>query len=175
MSRPGFIAMTEAVERGEHDTIVSWDISRISRGFNAQPIMWLERLDTLDIRLVLLEVGVDTSTAWGRFFMRFQWLQGCLFSDLKGEEWKRVHRRRKEKGLPTGGELRWGPTEERDQFIIQTHAENPEMGYRDIAIEVGRRFNKKPPSTSTISRVLNKARDGGESTHSGSEPAGTTG
>lgn len=157
MSRPAFIEMTEAIERGDHTTIVAWDISRISRGFNAQPIMWLERLDQLDVRLVLLEVGVDTSTAWGRFFMRFQWLQACLFSDLKGEEWKRVIRRRKEKGLPTGGALRWGDTTERDRFILEMHRANPEMSNVDIALEVGRKFDRKPPSRSTIQRAIQRA------------------
>jgi len=160
MARPAFKAMTEAIEAGHHDTVIAWDISRISRGFTSEPILWLETIQRLGVRLVLLQMGVDTNTAWGMFFLRFQWILACLYSDLVSEGWQRVMARRKESRLPVGGRLRWGDNSDRDQAIIRMVLKDPTIKLTEIQANLQKQFGRAP-HVSTISRVIKSARENG--------------
>lgn len=171
MNRPQFKAMTEAIERGEHHTVVCYDLSRLSRGFSAETLEWFATLDSLDVRLKVLTLDVDTSKWTGKMLFRMQLVMAAAFSDQMSDLWTEVHRDRRVRGLPTGGKLRWGPNAERDQFMVRLKANDPAMSLRDIRLEVGREFGKAP-SLSTISRVLSRARD---ESSSDPEPAGKTG
>ena len=158
MARPAMKSLTNAIKAGRHEMIVAWDISRISRGFRAETLEWLGKLESHNVRLVLLQVGVDTETAWGKFFFRFQWLMGRLQSDLIGEGWKRVMDRRRDEGKAVGGSLRWGDATERNELIVSLKQSNPALTLDEIAQVVGRETGTKP-DRSTVSRVLSRARE----------------
>jgi len=66
MRRPALADALDRLDRGEADVLVSAKLDRVSRSV-ADFARLLERANTRGWRLVLLDLGVDTSTAAGEF------------------------------------------------------------------------------------------------------------
>ena len=80
LHRPGFKSMMAAAEAGEFEVLVTEDISRISRDF-ADSAVLLRKLRFLEIRLIGIADGIDTTQAGAKMSFGFKSLMNEVYLD----------------------------------------------------------------------------------------------
>ena len=64
-NRPGWLAMSKALDEGAHDTVVMYSLSRAGRRAS-QLHAWVEKMRDANIRLVFVKESFDLATPIGR-------------------------------------------------------------------------------------------------------------
>lgn len=92
--RAGGAAITERLKRGDHVLMVSY-----SRGFRnfLDAVNTFERWIEMGVQLHLLDMNIDTSTIWGRTFIRLMAVMAASERELVGERTKMALEHRKKK------------------------------------------------------------------------------
>lgn len=106
-NRPGVQRTLDLVETGKADVIVLWRWSRLSRSRKD----WAVAVDRVDVAGGAIESAtepVDVSTAAGRLQRGMLAELAAWESEVKGEQWKETHARRRSKGLHHSGGHRHG-------------------------------------------------------------------
>lgn len=106
-NRPGVQRTLDLVETGAADVIVLWRWSRLSRSRKD----WAVAVDRVEVAGGSIESAtepVDTATAAGRLQRGMLAELAAWESDVKGEQWKETHARRRRNGLPHNGGYRPG-------------------------------------------------------------------
>lgn len=68
MERPQFAALQQAIDAGECDTVVAYDLSRVGR--NTRGVLdFVEKCAKEDVRLVSIKENIDMGTSMGKFFL----------------------------------------------------------------------------------------------------------
>ncbi|MGY1773551.1 recombinase family protein [Blastococcus sp. SYSU D00813] len=132
-NRPGVQRTLDLVESGAADVIVLWRWSRLSRSRKD----WAVAVDRVEVAGGAIESAtepVDVSTAAGRLQRGMLAELAAWESEVKGEQWKETHARRRSKGLPHGGGYRPGYLYLEDK----TYAPDPETA--PLVAEAYRRF-----------------------------------
>lgn len=99
-NRPAFQELLG--RRKEFDLIVVPRLSRFGRNMR-QNLEIYDLLEEEGIGLVCIDLGVDTTTASGRFARNMFTAMAEFESDRLGEQWKATHRYLKNAGRPIGG------------------------------------------------------------------------
>lgn len=105
--RPGVQRTLDLIETGAADVIVLWRWSRLSRSRKD----WAVAVDRVEVAGGAIESAtepVDTTTAAGRLQRGMLAELAAWESEVKGEQWKETHARRRRNGLPHNGGYRPG-------------------------------------------------------------------
>lgn len=95
------------VEAGERDVVLVWKVSRAARHRRN----WAVALDRIEVAGGTLESsteGLDATTSSGRFARGMLAEMAAYDAEVKGEQWKEAHARRRRNGLPHSGPVRFG-------------------------------------------------------------------
>ena len=106
-NRPGVQRTLDLIEQRTADVIVLWRWSRLSRSRKD----WAVAVDRVDVAGGSIESAtepVDVSTAAGRLQRGMLAELAAWESEVKGEQWKETHERRRRNGLTHGGGYRPG-------------------------------------------------------------------
>lgn len=126
MQRPGWEALTRAVDAGRVDAIVAEDVSRVSRD-HADAAMLFRRLQYLGIPLLGVGDGIDTGAKNAKMLFGLRSLVSDMYLDDLRDKTLRALEERARAGLATGG-LPYGyrsvprPDGRRDIAIDETEA-----------------------------------------------------
>lgn len=121
-NRPGVQRTLELIENGQADVIVLWRWSRLSRSRRD----WAVAVDRVEVAGGLIESAtepVDVGTAAGRLQRGMLAELAAWESDVKGEQWRETHDRRRRNGLPHNGGYRPGYI-----YEDKTYRPDPETG-----------------------------------------------
>jgi site-specific DNA recombinase len=104
--RPAVQRVMDMVEGGNADVIVLWRWSRLSRSRKD----WAVAADRIDVAGGRIESATEPNdvTAAGRFARGVMTELSAFESERIGEQWKEVHERRRQRGLPGGGKVPYG-------------------------------------------------------------------
>lgn len=105
------------VEAGDLDVVVVWKISRVARNTLDWAIA-VDRVESAGGQIESATEPLDTSTSTGRFTRGMLAELAAFESARMGEEWKRVHQRRLDQGLPHHGPARLGYTYTHNAYVI---------------------------------------------------------
>jgi DNA invertase Pin-like site-specific DNA recombinase len=100
-------AAVGAVEAGDRDVVLVWKVSRAARHRRN----WAVALDRIEVAGGTLESateGLDATTSTGRLARGMLAELAAWESEVKGEQWKETHARRRSQGLPHAGGQRLG-------------------------------------------------------------------
>jgi len=131
-NRPGVQRTIALVEQGGADVVVLWRWSRLSRSRRD----WAVAVDRVDVAGGAIESAtepVDTSTAAGRLQRGMLAELAAWESEVKGEQWKETHARRRAHGLPHGGGYRPG-------YVYESKTYRPDPDTAPLVTELYRRY-----------------------------------
>lgn len=126
-------AAVAAVEAGERDVVLVWKVSRAARHRRN----WAVAVDRIEVAGGTIESateGLDTTTSTGRLARGMLAELAAWESDVKGEQWKETHARRRSQGLPHAGGPRLGYRYDKRSGYIP----DPELG--PVVVELYRRY-----------------------------------
>jgi site-specific DNA recombinase len=105
--RPGVQRTLDMIENGQAEVIVLWRWSRLSRSRRDWAVA-VDRIEVAGGRIESATEPVDTTTAAGRLQRGMLAELAAWESDVKGEQWRETHDRRRRNGLPHNGGYRPG-------------------------------------------------------------------
>jgi site-specific DNA recombinase len=106
-NRPGVQRTLQLIEQRSADVIVLWRWSRLSRSRRDWAVA-VDRVEVAGGRIESATEPVDTATAAGRLQRGMLAELAAWESDVKGEQWRETHARRRSLGLPHNGGYRPG-------------------------------------------------------------------
>ncbi|MBB1482350.1 recombinase family protein [Tessaracoccus sp. MC1865] len=176
-NRPGYNALVNAYDAEQFDTLVCWDLDRLTR----QPRQledWIDRAESRGLVLVTANGEADLGTDGGRMYARIKAAVARAEIERKGARQSRAQRQRAELGRPPAGVRLTGYT--RHGEIVPEEAELVRRIFdrftagdtlqgiaRGLAAEghTARRGGRWSPSS--VSSILKNARYAGRSIISG--------
>lgn len=105
--RPAVQRVVQMAEQGRVDVVVLWKWSRLSRS-RLDFARAVDTIETAGGRVESSTEPIDVTTASGRFGRGVMAELAVLQSDQIGENWRAIHERRVQQGLPHNGGPRFG-------------------------------------------------------------------
>lgn len=137
-ARAGVQDAISRVERGEADVVLVWKVSRFGRTRKD----WYVNADRIEVaggRLESATEDYDAATSTGRFTRGLLVELAAFESDRIGEGWKEVHANRRNRGLTTNGNPRYGYQRTDDGVYVPDPETAPILAgmYADAAAGMG--------------------------------------
>jgi DNA invertase Pin-like site-specific DNA recombinase len=101
-SRPALDTMLQSLRRRKHSVLVCWSLDRLSRSA-AHAAALIDELHQLDVTIIALKQGIDTSTPMGRAFAQMAGIFAELERQAIIERVRAGLARRKAAGTPWAG------------------------------------------------------------------------
>lgn len=107
-TRNGFVELKSLIERGGVDTVIIYDLSRLSRNLRDTLEFVEDYINKHDIKFISLKQNIDTSTAIGKAFLAISATFNQLVRDEFAEKMQAVRQYQRNNNIFGGGLVPYG-------------------------------------------------------------------
>ncbi len=100
--RPGLVALTEAIDKGHLDAVITWRLDRLSDDGRVWSDFLRDQVEKHQLDFISVNENLDPTTPMGKFTVHMLAISAQFFAESTAENDKESMQQRREAGYSTG-------------------------------------------------------------------------